>query len=163
MFMDARAEIRLAMQPAHRRRSATTTGLSPAATCVDLGTLAQRAHALEVLDGRLRRLLPEAIARECRLADIRNGRLVFLANSSTWAGRLRLHEATLLAEARSAFDGRIERFAVKVAHRPPVPPEPTWQKPLSAGTARHLRTAAQSIADPELKALYLRLASLANQ
>jgi hypothetical protein len=150
------------MQPTHRRRQATTDGLSSASNCVDLGALAQRARALEVLDGRLRRLLPAALARECRLADIRNGRLVFLANSPTWAGRLRLHEATLLTEARSAYDGRIERFAVKVAHRPPVPPEPTWQKPLSAGTARHLRAAAQSIADPELRALYLRLASLAS-
>ncbi|PZQ16374.1 MAG: DUF721 domain-containing protein [Rhodanobacter denitrificans] len=149
------------MQPPHRRRHATTDGFSSAADCVDLGTLAQKARALEILDGRLRRLLPEALARECRLADIRNGRLVFLANSPTWAGRLRLHEATLLAEARSACEGRIERFAVKVAHRPPVPPEPAWQKPLSTGTARHLRAAAQSIADPELKALYLRLASLA--
>ncbi|HET6545830.1 MAG TPA: DciA family protein [Rhodanobacteraceae bacterium] len=131
------------------------------AECIAIGALADYARALDALDSRLRRLLPDAVARECRLADIRHGRVVFLATSSTWAARLRLQQAALLAEARTALGGTVERFAVKVAPLPPVPPEPAKRKPLSVATARHLRAAAQSLADPELRALYLRLASFA--
>lgn len=135
--------------------------LVPIAECVALDTLAARARVLDLLDGKLRHLLPETLARECRLADLRNGRLVFIATSSTWATRLRLHQTSLLDEARAATGGTIEYLAVKVAPLPPVPPEPTNSKPLSATAAKHLRSAAKTIQDPELQALYLKLASLA--
>lgn len=144
------------------RPSPSDAGLRPAKECVALGALAQRAHALDTLDQRLRRLLPDATARETRLADVRNGRLVFLASSPIWASRLRLHQATLLAEARLAIGETIERFAVKVAPLPTVPPNPTKPVPLSAATARHLRAAATVLADPQMRALLLDMASIAD-
>lgn len=134
----------------------------PIAKCMSLDTIAARARALDRLDGKLRRLLPETLARECHLADLRNGRLVFIATSSTWATRLRLHQDKLLTEARAATGSTVELFAVKVAPLPPVPPEPAMAKPLSTTAANHLRSAAKTIADPELQALYLQLASLAS-
>jgi len=137
-------------------------GLVPVAKCVDLATLAERARALDALDGRLRHHLPEALARECRLADVRNGRLVFLATNPTWATRLRLHQAALLAEARAAMGDAVGHLVVKVAALSTVPPEPTRRKPLSAAAANHLRSAAKNLKDPELQALYLELASLAS-
>ena len=133
----------------------------PIAECAALDTLALRARALDALDGRLRHQMPAALARECRLADVRNGRLVFLATSSTWATRVRMHQATLLAEARAAMGDTVEHLVVKVAALPPVPPEPARRKPLSATAANHLRTAAKSTLDPELQVLYLNLALLA--
>ena len=142
-----------------RKRPAST--LVPIADCAALGTLAERARALDLLDGKLRYHLPEALARECHLADLRNGRLVFLATSPTWATRLRLHQTVLMAEARAANGGAVEHFVVKVASLPAVLPEPVRPKPLSAAAARHLRSAAKTISDPELQALYLQLASLA--
>ncbi|MGA9342699.1 MAG: DciA family protein [Rhodanobacteraceae bacterium] len=149
--------------PPNRRSSRITSkaGPRPLAECINTDALADYARALDALDDRLRRHLPAGVARECRLADVRNGRVVFLASSSTWAARLRLHQATLLAAARTALGGGVERFAVKVAPLPSVPPEPAKRKPLSATAARHLRAAAQSLTDPELRALYLRLASFA--
>ena len=143
-----------------RRSSAGT--LVPAAECVSLDALAERARALNLLDGKLRHHLPDTLARECRLADLRNGRLVFLATSPTWATRLRLHQATLLAEARATCGDAVRLFVVKVAALPPVPPEPVRSKPLSAAAANHLRSAAKTMSDPELQALYLQLASLAS-
>ena len=140
----------------------STPGMRLAGDCVTLDALAERARALDALDARLRRLLPAATARETRLADVRNGRVVFLASSSTWASRLRLHQAALLAEARTALGGPVERFAVKVAPLPTVPPNPTKPKPLSATTVHHLRTTATALSDPELRALYLQLASIAD-
>ena len=130
--------------------------------CITLDALADRARALDALDERLRRLLPAATARETRLADVRNGRIVFLASSPAWASRLRLHQAALLTEARTALGGEVERFAVKVAPLPTVPPDPTKPKPLSAASARHLRATATVHSDPELQALNLLLASIAD-
>jgi hypothetical protein len=147
--------------PSRRSTDTRSTGPRPAAECVALGTLADHARALDVLDRRLRRLLPEALARESRLADVRNGRVVFLASSQTWASRIRLHQAALLEEARIALGDVVERFAVKVAPLPSVPAEESGHKPLSAATAKHLRATAKSLSDPELRALYLHLASFA--
>ena len=144
-----------------RRSDTRPTGPKPASECLALGTLAEHARALDVLDRRLRRLLPDAVARETRLADVRGGRVVFLASSPAWASRLRLHQAALVAEARVALGDVVERFAVKVAPMPSVPAEDTKHKPLSAAAAEHLRTAAKSLSDPELRALYLHLASFA--
>jgi hypothetical protein len=149
------------MSPSRNLPRRAATGPKPAADCLALGALADRARALDALDRRLRPLLPAAVARETRLADVRNGRIVFLASSPTWASRIRLHQAALLAEARAALGGTVERFAVKVAPLPTVPPEPARPKPLSAATARHLQATAKAISDPELRALYLHLASIA--
>jgi len=126
-----------------------------------IAALAKRARALDALDRKLRQPLPDALRRQVRLADVRAGRLVFLASSSVWATKLRLYQATLLAEARVASGLKIEKFAVKVAPLPPVPPEQARRQPLSRAAAEHLTTAARSLVDPELRAVYLRLASLA--
>ena len=150
------------MSPSRNPLHAAGPGPKAAAQCIALDTLADRARALDALDERLRHLLPATVARETRLADVRNGRIVFLASSPTWASRIRLYQAALLAEARTALGGAVERFTVKVAPLPTVPPEPTKPKPLSAATARHLRATAKAISDPELRALYLHLASIAD-
>lgn len=118
---------------------------------------------LDALDDRLRRSLPETIARECRLADCRNGRLVFLTSSSPWATRLRLHEQALLAEARIAHGERVDRLIVKVAALPVVAHDHAIPKPLSSAAGDYLSVAAESIKDPELKSLYLQLAALAEK
>jgi hypothetical protein len=154
-------QCRFVMPPSRRLQSTSPAGPKPVGSCIALGTIAEYARALDALDARLRRLLPDPVARECRLADVRNGRVVFLASGPAWASRLRLHQAALLAEARAAIGGSIEHFAVKVAPLPSVPPDASRRKPLSAATIRHLRTMATTLPDPETAALLLRLASVA--
>lgn len=149
------------MSPSRNPIHVSRTGPRAAAECIALDALAERARALDALDERLRHLLPAAVARETRLADVRNGRIVFLASSPTWASRIRLYQAALLAEARTALGGTVEHFTVKVAPLPTVPPNPTKPMPLTAATARHLRATATALSDPELRALYLQLASIA--
>lgn len=141
----------------------STRGLRRAAECLGLDALASRAQALDALDARLRRLMPTAVAGEVRLADVRNGRLVFLASSPTWASRLRLCQAALLTEACTALAGTVDLLVVKVAPLRSVPAEPAGRKPLSRTTAQHLRAAADTVRDPELRALYLHLASFADE
>jgi hypothetical protein len=129
--------------------------------CPPVAALTARARALDALDHKLRQPLPEPLRHQCRLADIRAGRLVFLANSSVWAAKLRPYQAALLADARRIAGQPIEKFTVKVAPLLPLSPEQTRRKPLSHAAAEHLKAAARSVADPELRAVYLRLASLA--
>ena len=95
------------------------------------------------------------------MADIGPKRLVFLADSSAWASKLRFHQTALLALARQVSGLPANQFAVKVAPLPPVPPEQIRRSPLSKNAAEHLKAAARSVADPELKAVYLQMASLA--
>jgi len=124
--------------------------------------LRAKARALMDLDHRLRQTLPEPLRRNCCLADVRSNRLVFLANSPAWAVKLRLHQTQLLAEASKHLGTRVGAFAVKVADLASVPPETPRRKPLSSTAAEHLKAAAKSISDPELRAVFLQLASLAD-
>src|ERR1700722_5297691 len=148
------------MQPSrpHSRKPSTSKSIGE---CSPVAALAQRARALDALDRQLRQPLPEPLRRHVRLADISADRLVFLASSSAWASKLRFHQTAILANARQVSGLPTAKFAVKVAPLPPVPPEQIRRKPLSKIAADHLKTAARSIADPELQAVYLRLASLA--
>jgi hypothetical protein len=126
-----------------------------------VAALLARARALDALDQQLRQPLPDALRRQCKLATVHAGRIVFLASSSTWATKLRLYQNAIIAQARVTSGLPIEKFTVKVAPLPPAPPEPAKRKPLSKASAEHLKAAARSLADPELRAVYLRLASLA--
>lgn len=129
--------------------------------CGPVAALISRARALDALDRQLRQPLPEPLRSQCCLASIQSGRVVFLASSSAWAAKLRLQQNAIIKQARIVSGLPVEKFAVKVAPLPPRPPRQTRRKPLSTAAAEHLRTAARSIADPELRAVYLRLASLA--
>jgi hypothetical protein len=133
----------------------------PIGESAPVASLAQRARALDALDRQLRQSLPEPLRRHVHMADIGPKRLVFLADSSAWASKLRFHQTAMLALARQVSGLPANQFAVKVAPLPPVPPEQIRRKPLSHAAADHLKAAARSVADPELKAVYLQMASLA--
>ena len=129
--------------------------------CGPVAALLSRARALDALDRQLRQPLPDPLRSQCVLASVQAGRIVFLASSSAWAAKLRLLQNAILTQARTISGLPVEKFTVKVAPLPPRPPRQTRRKPLSSAAAEHLSAAARSIADPELKAAYLRLASLA--
>ena len=149
--------------PSAKKTRPSLPGHKPVSETPPIASLVKRARALEALDLRLRLTLPPSLRPNCCLADARAGRVVFLANSSTWAAKLRLHQTAILAEAHKALGQPFKSFAVKVAPLPSVPPETTRRKPLSHITAKHLTQAALTLADPELRAMYLQLASLAEE
>jgi hypothetical protein len=126
-----------------------------------LGGLVDRARALDQLDRRLRQSLPEPVAGQCRLANVRDGRLVFLASSATWKTRLRMH-ADVLMDAAAAAGLEARELVVKVAPMLTVPPEQASHSPLSPAAAAALREAAFQATDPELRQQLLALASLAD-
>ena len=77
---------------------------------------------------------------------------------------MNLSEGDFLRDGATSGSGAIAfrpDSAVKVAPARPVPPEPRPPKPLSTAAAAHLGESAAFLADPELRDLFLRLASLA--
>ena len=125
-----------------------------------LAGLVARAKELDALDRTLRGALPPQLADRCRLANVDGSRLVFLANSPAVAARLRQMQDELFRHAAATSGLRFERFTVKVAAVPAVPPAAPLE-PLSPAASAHLADSARLLADPELRDLFLRLASLA--
>ena len=80
-----------------------------------LSALVAHAQHLDGLDRRLRAVLPPTLAAECRLANCRDGQLVFLARTPDWASKLRLSSRPLLVEAQKALGLESVRLTVKVA------------------------------------------------
>ena len=128
--------------------------------CGSFATLANRAAALDALDRALRQTLPLPLRDEVRFANLRGGRLLFLASSPAWATRLRLLSAQILAAARG-LDIRAESIGIKVSPLPRIEPEPERVRTLSPAAAAHLRAAAAATADPEWRELFGKLALLA--
>lgn len=150
------------MPPPYQPTRPRTRGLKSIADVGPVAKLAHRARELDTLDRQLRATLPAPLRDHVRFADLRDGRLVFLAPSSAWASRVRLYQAQILEAAR-AIGAQAYSVAVKVAPLPVEQPGPDPLKPLSAGAARHLRTAAASLSDPTLRDLFLGLASVADK
>ena len=140
-------------RPAPRRRGPQALG-----DCSAFANLAGRAATLDALDRALRLTLPQPLRDEVRFANLRGGRLLFLASSPAWATRLRLLQTQILAAART-LQVRAESLAGKVSPLPPAAPEPDRRRALSPAAAAHLRAAASAASDPEWQALYARLAA----
>ena len=138
----------------------TGHGPRPLAECGPFASLASKAGELDALDRALRQTLPSPLREQVRFAQRRDDRLVFLATSPAWASRLRLRQAQILATAH-AIGVSAGSITVKVVPLPPATEAPEQSKPLSAAAGLHLKAAATSIPDPELRALFLELASVA--
>ena len=125
-----------------------------------LGRLIERAQALAALDERLRRCLPDSLQPHCRLGNAGAGKLVYFVDAPIWGAKLRQH-ADVLLDAAVAAGLQVGALTVKVS--PPLASGPDVEapKPLSQATRDALRETAQSVADPELRAQLLRLASMA--
>jgi hypothetical protein len=122
--------------------------------------LVERARWLDALDRQLRQSLPESLAQHCRLANVREDRLVFLVQTPIWKARLRLHSDALLSAAAAA-GLQVRSLTFKVATMHPVPPGEAPHKPLSPAARDALRAAAEATDDPQLRHRLLSLASLA--
>lgn len=115
----------------------------------------RHALALETLDRQLRPLLPPQLAAHVRLANVVEGRLVFLVDSPVWHARLRLAADELLDAARS-IGLQVREVAIKASSQPLRPPAQTAPKApataaqhrQSAATEAGLRAALAALASP---------------
>ncbi|MEW9572207.1 DciA family protein [Rhodanobacter sp. Si-c] len=141
------------------RAASRSRGPQALGACGSFATLSSRAAALDALDRALRQTLPMPLRDEVRFANLRGGRLLFLASTPAWATRLRLLQAQILATARG-LDIRAESVGIKVSPLPRIEVEPERVRVLSPAAAAHLRAAAAAATDPEWQALFGRLAAL---
>lgn len=123
--------------------------------------LTQRAQWLGALDQVLRQSLPSALRDQCQLANVRDGRLVFLVRSPAVGPKLRMLSANLLSTAQQ-LGLTVDQLTVKVATMEPVPQDSTSRTPLSPAARENLRATALTVNDPELRDQLLRLASMAD-
>src|ERR1700754_2544996 len=107
------------MPPPYQPPRNATRGLKSITEFGPVASLAQKARELDQLDRKLRATLPSPLCDQVRFADLRDGRLVFLAPSSAWASRVRLYQTQILEAAR-ALGASAHSVAVKVAPLPPV-------------------------------------------
>jgi hypothetical protein len=153
----------MAKQPHSQVRGAAKAPSPPqalqAASDAGMAGLIARARWLDELDQNLRRCLPAALADQCRLANVDRENLVFLVNAPVWKAKLRL-EADALLRAADAAGLQVRTLVIKVAAALPISPGVTAALPLSQAVRESLRTTAQSVDDPGLRAQLLKLASL---
>ncbi len=124
-----------------------------------LKRLTLQAERLSALDKMLNERLPSALAAHVRLATIRDGCLVLLADSPVWATQLRHHTPAILSDLPEApeFAGvksiRIRNYLGTVERR-----QARKAASMGPGTALAMETQAESIPDPALRAALKRIA-----
>ncbi|WP_187128078.1 DUF721 domain-containing protein [Xanthomonas massiliensis] len=108
-----------------------------------------RALQLQALDRQLRPHLPPALARHCRLANVRDGQLVFLVDSPVWHAKLRLAEAGILDAARSLGlkAARVTARTAPAELHSPMQAGTQGGQPVSAATLEHVRRTLASLQD----------------
>ena len=112
----------------------------------------RHALGLDVLDHQLRPFLPPGLAAHVRLANVAEGRLVFLVDSPVWHARLRLASNELLDAARSVgLD--VREVAIRTTLQPidPAPrraPQPTVRSPGPAAQEA-FRAALEALDEPD--------------
>ncbi len=151
----------MAVLPESQRNSLVhAVDASRLARSPSLNSLLEHAASLRRLDSRLRRQLSEPWATWFCVANVRSDLLVLVTGQSAVAARLRTEQTRLLALAAPLWPTPLTRLVVKTIPEFPVPSE-TPSKPLSPTAAKHLSAAAAATADPEIRELLSRLASLA--
>jgi hypothetical protein len=137
-----------------------TRAPTPLSQCGPVADLAARAREVDLTCQRIVPNLPTPLREHVGFAGPRNDRLLLLVESPVWATRARMDQARILAAVHS-LGFAASSVAAKVA--PPMAPsgDSLTTRPPSPGSARAIRAAASAIADPDLRALFLELAALA--
>ena len=128
-----------------------------------LSRLVKRAQALQALDDRLGEYLTPLLKSHCTVAALRDDVLVINAHSPAWATRLRYLAPSILeflhGRGESLPSFRTIRIRVSLPEEVILTAKPPPRLQLSIQTARHLKHIAQSIPDPDLQSILLRLSN----
>lgn len=104
----------------------------------------RHALGLDALDQQLRPLLPPPLAAHSRLANLADGRLVFLVDSPLWHARLRLAADALLDAARS-LGLEVREVVIRTTSQPLRTPAPERaQAPAPAAGAGRSKAAEEA-------------------
>src|SRR5690606_3754105 len=140
--------------PAGAERSATMQTALDALLSGTARDPVRHALGLDALDRQLRPLLPPGLAAHVRLANVTEGRLVFLVDSPVWHARLRLAANELLDAARS-LGLEVRDVAIRATTQPLQPLAPSERVAASGSNAGRsvatdeaFRAALAALAEP---------------
>jgi hypothetical protein len=150
----------ISVSPAKPLPTRDTLGPTPVSQCGPVADLAARARDVDRLSQRIVPCLPSPLREHVGFAGLRNDRLLLLVESPTWATRVRMDQARILAAVHS-LGYAASSVAAKVAPCLAISGDSATPRPLSSRGARTIREAASAIADPELRACFLELAARA--
>lgn len=115
---------------------------------------------MDHLSRRIVPLLPVPLRDHVRHAGLRNDRVLLLVESSAWVTRARMDQARILAAIQGLGLAATSVTAKVMPVRTSGGDAATAPRP-SRHAAPHIRAAALGVSDPELHALFLELAALA--
>jgi hypothetical protein len=127
-----------------------------------LQRLVKRARALQALDDRLGEYLPPLLKSQCTVAALRDDVLVINAHSPAWATRLRYLAPSILEFLHGRGESLPSFRAIRIRVSLPeaiLTAKPLPRPQLSIQTAMHLKHIAQSIPDPDLQSILVRLSN----
>jgi hypothetical protein len=113
------------------------------------------------LSQRIVPLLPIPLRGHVRHASLRNDRVLLLVESPAWATRARMDQSGILAAVRS-LGLAATSVTAKVMPIPAPNGDSASVRPPSPRAAQRIRASAMAISDPDLRALFLELAALAD-
>ncbi|MGH8112311.1 MAG: DciA family protein [Rhodanobacteraceae bacterium] len=148
------------LSPARPLPPRDTHGPTPLAQCAPVADLAARAREMDHVSQRIVPLLPVPLRDHVRHAGLRNDRVLLLVESSAWATRARMDQTRILAAVQSlglaatSVTAKVVPVDVPDSDGTVVPRPPR-------DAAQHIRAAALAISDPDLHALFMELAALA--
>ncbi|NNM60098.1 MAG: DUF721 domain-containing protein [Legionellales bacterium] len=136
-----------------------------------LSVLINKVGKIAELDKAVKNNLSSPLCDHCRVANLRQGRLILQADSPVWGSKLRFESSSLLSKLRQEplFAGLVgidffvapfsPSFNASVA-RPKIEPH---INPLSAKNRQLLRETADKITDPKLQAVLRAIAARKTQ
>jgi hypothetical protein len=137
-----------------------TRGPTPLSQCGPIADLTARARELDSMSSQIVALLPPPLREHTGFAGLRNDRVLLLVESPAWATRVRMEQTRILAAVHS-LGLAATSVTVKVAPFRASDVDIATSRQVSPHTAQRIRAAAAAIADPDLKAVFLDLATLA--
>lgn len=149
------------LSPARPLPPRDTHGPTPLSQCAPIADLAARARELDHLSRQIIPLLHAPLRDHVRHAGVRNDRVLLLVESPAWATRVRMDQSRILAAVRS-LGLAATSVAAKVMPIQASDGDSATVQPPSPRAAQHMRTAAMAISDPDLRALFLEMAALAD-
>jgi hypothetical protein len=154
--------ISFVLSPAKPLPPRDTHGPTPVAQCAPIADLAARAREVDRTSQRIVPLLPAPLREHVGFAGVRNDRILLLVESSAWATRVRMEQSRILAAVHSLG---LAASSVTAKVMPlPAPVDGSAAPPsLTPRAAQTIRAAASAIADPDLRALFLELAAVAEK
>jgi hypothetical protein len=125
-----------------------------------LKQLTAQAQRLATLDRLAKEVLPPGLRQHARLAAIRDGCLVFHADSAAWATKLRYRTPEILARLpqQPEFDGVRSIRVRPQAEIQAQQPAPDRMQALSPAAATAIKSQAESIGDERLRDALYRIA-----